>query len=141
MVLHLEERGYRLGFRDRRLAHSHLEAPTPAVCERSGSLWLYEQGYHFRMSRAHLTFDVSYQPFDVRRAQSIRELQAQGHDDMLGTELEGDDSIDVSDARLASRYLRDGCGDRRVRLLSDQQTFALSGNYGCGRGKHEPDQQ
>src|ERR1700730_8533552 len=91
MVLHLEERGclgarrcLALGFRDRRFARSHLEAPTSAVCERSGSLWLYEQGYHFRMSRAHLAFDVSDQAFDVRRAQSIRELQAQGHDDMLG---------------------------------------------------------
>src|ERR1700694_2637628 len=107
MVLHLEERGYRLGFRDRRLARSHLEAPTFAVCERSGSLWLYEQGYHFRMSRAHLAFDVSDQPFDVRRAQSIRELQAQGHDDMLGAELEGDDAIDVSNIGLAVRYLPD----------------------------------
>src|ERR1700674_3819207 len=107
MVLHLEERGCRLVFRDRRFARSHLEAPTSAVCERSGSLWLYEQGHHFRMSRAHLTFDVSYQPFDVRRAQSIYELQPQGHDDMLGTELEGDDAIDVSNIRLAVRYLPD----------------------------------
>src|SRR5260221_8169198 len=114
MVLHLEERRCRgarrclaLAFRDRRFARSHLEAPTSAVCERSGSLWLYEQGYHFRMSRAHLTFDVSYQPFDVRRAQSICERQAQGHDDMLGTELEGDDVIDASNVRLTVRYLLD----------------------------------
>src|SRR5438132_6739902 len=114
MVLHLEELGCRLGFRDRRFARSHLEAarshieaPTSAVCERSGSLWLYEQGYHFRMSRAHLTFDVSYQPFDVMRAQLICKLQAQGHDDVLGTELEGDDVIDVSNIRLTVRYLLD----------------------------------
>src|SRR5882672_9754899 len=96
-----------IGLDFRRISRSHLEAPTSAVCERSGSLWLYEQGYHFRMSRAHLTFDVSYQPFDVRRAQSIRERQAQGHDDMLGTELEGDDVIDASNVRLTVRYLLD----------------------------------
>src|SRR5882762_7524832 len=99
--------GLALGFRGRRFARSHLKAPTSAVCERSGSLWLYEQGYHFRMSRAHLTFDVSYQPFDVMRAQSICKLQAQGHDDVLGTELEGDDVIDVSNVRLTVRYLLD----------------------------------
>src|SRR5258707_1152285 len=132
MVLHVEERGWRgarhclaLGFRDRRLARSHLEAPTSAVCERNGSLRLYEQGYYFRMSRAHLTFDVSYQPFDVRRAQSICELQAQSHDDVLGTELEGDDVIDVGNVRLTVRYLLDRRGHRRVRRLSAQKSFAL----------------
>ena len=78
------------------------------------------------MSAADALFQFDHRALDVRRAQVVEKIQAQGGDDIIGRELHGHDAVGAADAGDAGGRFHDGVAQRRVCALADQQLLRFS---------------
>jgi hypothetical protein len=100
----------------------------------------HEHAVELRKSLSHPRFDAVDQRFDLRHAQAVDDVDAQGRNDLVRSHLRGDDVADIEHTGLLGNRLADRVAKFRRRLLADQQFLAFARKQHRDRREHDADQ-